>query len=411
MKFRIKALYIALVCSWTVMVTAQGTVNLPESMADPGVVVEPVLTGLHYCEGPAFDSAGNLYFTEDPDYMDGKIWKVTPEGVSSVFMDPSNSTNGLEFDPAGRLVACRQDQVIRMNQDGSIDTLVESGGNLDLGKVNDLSVASSGAMYFTNLNGGSLFYRSPQGSVQEFIQFERPNGVEWIEEKSFLYLASGSSLLKCPVNPDGTVGTHEIFAEVQGPDGLTSDVNGNVYIASWVEGAIKVFDSSGISLGEIIIDHDDQGERITQGQNGNASNCHFGFPDTDMLYITGDGGCHRVQLKIAGRSRPGEEPVDMNFRPGTWLKKKISIGVSSNIFNPAEGPLRLRVSAPYGSDTFIGILDVNCTLRGRMLPGKIPGLKWDGTGFGNRPLTPGKYFLVLSQGGIIHAWQSILLLR
>jgi hypothetical protein len=40
----------------------QGTIDLPTSLADQTAKVEYVKTGLAYCEGPAVDKNGNLFF-------------------------------------------------------------------------------------------------------------------------------------------------------------------------------------------------------------------------------------------------------------------------------------------------------------------------------------------------------------
>jgi gluconolactonase len=294
------------ISGWLTFTFSQGTVNLPQELADADATVEPVYTGLAYSEGPAFNDNGNLYFSEDPDYLDGRIWKLTPDGETTVFFEPGNSSNGLEFDPQGRLVSCQQDRVLRFEEDSTTTALVESGNGMDLQKVNDLSIGSSGAMYFTNLWGGTVFFRNEEGEVKQFSQFNNPNGIEWIEEKSFIYLAANGRLLKCAVDAsNGDIGNCEDFAGVNGPDGLTVDENGNVYQASWSDGAIVVFDSTGNNLGRIEINAEEtQGKHFTQGQSGNASNCVFGGPENRTLYITGDDGCYRVQLKVAGRKKP-----------------------------------------------------------------------------------------------------------
>jgi gluconolactonase len=283
---------------------AAHVVDLPANIADPGVQVEDVHVGLSYSEGPALDPQGNIFFSEDPDVQTGRIWKITPEGTKTVFKDPSRGSNGLEFDNQGRLNICMLDSVLRVETDGKITVLAATGqGGLNLARVNDLSIASNGAMFFSNLNGNTVFYRSPDGQVRT-RNFSGPNGVEWIEEKGILYIAS-QGLKKCQVNnQSGEIGTCANFAG--GTDGLTTDVEGNVYRASWSDGKVFVHDSTGRELGTISIDSKDvQGKRFSRGAMGNTSNCHFGGPDRKTLFITGDGGLYKVMLKIAGRVRPG----------------------------------------------------------------------------------------------------------
>jgi gluconolactonase len=287
-------------------------VKLQASIADPGAQVEDVHVGLSYSEGPAVDPLGNVYFSEDPDVETGRIWKITPEGTKTVFKEPSRGSNGLEFDLRGRLNICMFDSVLRVEADGvdgsgrsRVTVLAATGtGGLKLDRVNDLSIAGNGAMFFSNLNGNTLFYRSPEGQIRT-RNYSGPNGVEWIEEKGILYIGNLQGLKKCQVNNQtGELGTCRDFA---GPtDGLTTDVEGNVYRASWLEGKIFVHDSTGKELGSIAIDSREvQGKRFSRGATGNVSNCHFGGPDRKSLFITGDGGLYKVKLKMAGRVRPG----------------------------------------------------------------------------------------------------------
>jgi gluconolactonase len=277
-------------------------VNLPTSLAEAGTQVVDVHVGLAYSEGPAVDPAGNLFFSENPDVDTGQIWKITPDGTKSVFKKPSRGSNGLEFDNQGRLNIAMNDSLIRVELDGKVTPLYSSQPMADIGRVNDLSISSAGAIFFTNLNGNTLFFRNAAGTTTS-RNFSSVNGVEWIEEKGIVYVAS-NGLQKCKVdNATGALTGCASFAGAT--DGLTTDVEGNVYRANWGEGKLYVNDSTGKELGSITIDAAPvPGKRYTNGAGGNVSNCHFGGPDLKTLFITGDGGLYKVQLKVAGRRRP-----------------------------------------------------------------------------------------------------------
>lgn len=318
-KGRISGRYSALPLLLSAGLQAAHVVQLPQQIADPGVQVEDVHVGLSYSEGPAVDQQGNVFFSEDPDVQVGRIWKITPDGTKSVVKDPSRGANGLEIDNENRLNICMLDSVLRIEADGKITVLAATGqGGLNLGRVNDLTIASNGAMFFSNLNGNTVFYRSPEGQIRT-RNFNGANGVEWIEEKGFLYIATMQGLRKCQVNNQtGEIGTCNDFAG--GTDGLTTDVEGNVYRASWTDGKVFVHDSTGRQLGTITIDSKEvQGKRFSRGNMGNTSNCHFGGPDRKTLFITGDGGLYKVQLKIAGRLRPGAPTAIHRMRGNSTL--------------------------------------------------------------------------------------------
>jgi sugar lactone lactonase YvrE len=200
------------------------------------------------------------------------------------------------------------DSMIRVEPGGQVTVLHASQPGAGIGRVNDVSISSSGAMFFTNLNGNTLFSRNPTGTITT-RNFNGVNGVEWIEEKNIVYVASGG-LQKCTVNPTtGALTNCAAFAgsgSAANTDGLTTDVNGNVWRANWGEGRFYVHDSTGRQLGTITIEAaaPPSGKRFTNGAGGNASNCHFGGPDMKTLYMTGDGGLYSLKVKVAGRRRP-----------------------------------------------------------------------------------------------------------
>lgn len=319
----------------TVAPSQQHSVSLPADLADPGTQVEDVHVGLAYSEGPALDLEGNLFFSEDPDVNTGRIWKITPEGAKSVYKEPSRGSNGLEFDNEGRLHIAMLDSVLRVEKNGSV-TVLAAKGSLTLGRVNDLSVSSTGALFFSNLNGNTVFYRSPDGAIKT-RNHPGCNGVEWLEEKSTIYIG-GNELQKCSVaNSTGEISNCSRFAG--GTDGLTTDVNGNVWRASWGDGRVFVHDASGTQKGYIAIaSKDAAGKRSTPGNSGNTSNCHFGGPDRKTLFITGDGGLYKVKLKVAGRTRPGHPT---RVHPGARLSRPSAGSAKTALRLPAVATLAI----------------------------------------------------------------------
>lgn len=299
--------------------TEYGTVQLPANLADAGAKVLGVLNknpttnvDFGYCEGPTTDTLGNLYFSQfDPNNdLNSTIWKVPPTGAATPFYSSLEGSNGMEFDPQGRLVACQNMAVRRINANGTTTTLAADGNGLSLHRVNDLSIGSTGAMYFTNhATGNNVFFMNAAGKVTTFTgvagnNFKTPNGVEWIEEKKQVYVTMDgpAAVYRYDVNDDGSLKNEKLFASVKEPDGLTVDELGNLYIASYNDGAIMVYDSTGKSLGKVTVK---SANPSLQGPGGNASNCTIGGPDKKTLYITGNGGSYKVQLKVGSRKRPG----------------------------------------------------------------------------------------------------------
>jgi gluconolactonase len=320
----------------------QGIVNLPAGLADASAKVEGVKTGLAYCEGPALDKNGNLYFSE-MSTPQMKLWKVTPEGTAAVFRT-STFFNGNECDMQGRLVCCEQDRITRVTlETRKIDTLSKSGDNgFQLLQTNDLTIGTSGAMFFTNHNSGmSVFYRSPSGALQRWTGLPIPNGVEWIEEKGLLYLSLSDTnmVMSYTVAADGAISNRKKFASLSVPDGITIDERYNVYVASYLEGKIYVFDSTGKTLGNITM----QGSTTAQG---NASNCVFGGVDNKTLYITGNGGAYKIHLAVAGRTKGGASVV----------KSPRVAGPAFTAHEKAQGSLRYTLTGRRISENSPGIV-------------------------------------------------------
>ena len=332
-------------------VHAAHQVNLPASLAAPGAQVVDVHVGLSYSEGPAVDPQGNVWFSEDPDVNTGRIWKITPEGTKTVFKDPSRGSNGLEFDNQGRLNICMLDSVLRVENDGKVTVLHASKQGASIGRVNDLSINSAGAMFFTNLNGNTLFFRNTAGDITTRT-FSGVNGVEWVEEKSTVYVASGG-LQKCKAdNATGVLTDCSAFASGTNgaTDGLTLDVQGNVWRANWGLGKVFVQDSTGKELGTITIDAAPvTGKRYTNGAGGNADNCHFGGPGLKTLFITGDGGLYKIDLLVAGRRRPNW-PTAAAHPVLPAAGKGASFRAGDRAGDPARFLLRIGTDITVGAD-------------------------------------------------------------
>jgi gluconolactonase len=347
--------------SWVApAVHAAHQVNLPASLAAPGAQVVDVHIGLSYSEGPAVDPAGNVWFSEDPDVNTGRIWKITPQGEKSVFKDPSRGSNGLEFDNQGRLNICMLDSVLRVEPDGKVTVLHASKIGGSIGRVNDLSINSAGALFFTNLNGNTLFFRNPAGEVTKHT-FNGVNGVEWIEEKSIVYVASGG-LQKCKVdNATGTLSDCTVFAGGTNgaTDGLTVDVQGNVWRANWSQGKVYAHDSTGKELGTITIDAIPvDGKRSSNGALGNADNCHFGGPDLKTLFITGDGGLYKINLLVAGRRRPNWPTAAARPSLPPAAAQRALFHAGDRVWDPSRFLLQSGKGAAVGADGRNGILRI-----------------------------------------------------
>lgn len=291
-----------------------GTATLPDSLMAAGSKVEWVKKLPAYCEGPAVDGAGVVWFTEQqtngtPAWP---IWKIDPADTGdtgTVFLRNSDQANGLEFDAQGRLVATQNKKITRFEKNGSASILAESGKGATFGQANDISLGSNGSFYFTDL-GSNVFHVDSTGALKiAYSGASGANGIFLIEESRAVYVNQGGQVTRLPVGAGGSLSNPTRFCTVNGPDGGAVDSHGNFWIASYSDGAIYVFGAGGNQVGKIVMKasgiHDTR-----PGNQGNVSNAAFGGPDGKTLYITGDGGLYSLKVKVAGRRLGG--PTDIN---------------------------------------------------------------------------------------------------
>lgn len=326
----------SLLCCLTL--SAQDSVNFPTlgeikqhhpslaKVLDKNTPVQVITSGFTWSEGPAWNKEGQfLVFSEIPSNSVMK-W-VEGEGVSKWF-SPSGYTgvtdygaepgsNGLLFDPEGRLVSCEHGdrRISVMTRNGGKRTLADNYKGMRFNSPNDIVRANNGNYYFTDPPYGlpdrftdsrrdmdycGVYLLRPSGEVVLMTkEIERPNGIGLSPDGKILYVAQSHpdqpTYTAFPVKSDGTVGKGKIFYEasrLQGPDvkgvpdGLTVDAQGNLWASG--PGGILVLNPKGELLGQILT-----GEA--------TSNCTFGGADGSQLFITADTYVLRVQTKVKGQ--------------------------------------------------------------------------------------------------------------
>jgi gluconolactonase len=290
----------------------------------PGAKLEKLAEGFDWSEGPAWDRKGGyLVFSDIPPNKVMK-WKQG-EGVS-LFLRPSGYTgdkprggepgsNGLHFDPQGRLVLCQHgDRRIARLEDGKFVTLADRFEGKRFNSPNDAAFKSNGDLYFTDppygLDEGpddpdreiafcGVYRLTPEGEVTLLTkELSRPNGIGFSPDEKALYVANSDPeravWMVFEVRDDGTLGSGRVFYDAtrwvkEGrkglPDGLKVDQAGNVFATG--PGGVLVFAPDGTCLGRI-----DTGEA--------TANCGFG-DDGRTLYVTADMYLGRIRTNTKGQ--------------------------------------------------------------------------------------------------------------
>jgi hypothetical protein len=159
-------------------------------------------------------------------------------------------------------------------------------------------IDAAGGVYFSdpNFSGSqtgptqSVYYVNATGAVSQVISnLSRPNGVLLSTDERTLYVAlSGAArLMSYPVLGPGVLGAAVTNALPQSGDGLTIDVQGNLYLCQPNANQILVRSPSGATLGHITFPQA-------------PANCTFGGPDMKTLFVTARTSVYVCRMEIAG---------------------------------------------------------------------------------------------------------------
>ena len=256
-------------------------------------------------EGPSFDKEGNFWCV---DIQNGRVFKVTRDGVFHLIAQYDGWPNGLKFHRDGRIfIADYKNGIMLLDPvNGKVTPyLVEADGAPFKG-VNDLFFASNGDLYFTDqgLTGlhdptGRLFRLSSKGKLTCLLDnIPSPNGLVMNREETQLYLAvtRGNCVWRVPFVCDGGIAKVGMYIQLSGggggPDGLALDEEGGLLVAHVGMGSVWTFNA----MGEPV-------HRIKSCMGTHTTNIAFGWPDQGMLYITesATGTILKAQLSVPGK--------------------------------------------------------------------------------------------------------------
>jgi gluconolactonase len=226
-------------------------------------LIEPVVLadGLAFPEGPAFDGDGALWCVELRGgrlarWRDGRIERIPAGGAP----------NGLAFDRAGRLWVCdaERNAVRRFDpRTGAWETVADAADGKPLDKPNDLAFDAAGNLLFTcpgdsrREPAGYVCCRRPHGKTSRIAAgMYFPNGLALADGGTTLWVAETyrKRLWKGAWDARETRWIDPApVADVggaPGPDGMAVGADGNVYVAVYGAGAIRVVDPRGKIVGE-----------------------------------------------------------------------------------------------------------------------------------------------------------------
>ncbi|MGB3407575.1 MAG: SMP-30/gluconolactonase/LRE family protein [Jannaschia sp.] len=260
----------------------------------PNASIERLWTGARWAEGPAWNSVGKFLIWSDIPENRQLRW-LDDDGHVSEFRSPSNNSNGNSFDYEGRQLSAEHltRRVVRYENDGSVTVLADGFEGKRFNSPNDIVAHTDGSYWFTDPPyGGQLYEGAPDaaggpsnaagllnprlGQPPEIGEYVRemetatyrvgpdgvvtrvadeagaadPNGLCFSPDESVLYVASTGAgpgdtgpggqgeIIAFDIGADNTLSNRRVFSDCMidgvkcGPDGLRTDVAGNVWASS-----------------------------------------------------------------------------------------------------------------------------------------------------------------------------------
>ncbi|MGN6124462.1 MAG: SMP-30/gluconolactonase/LRE family protein [Sphingomonas oligoaromativorans] len=289
----------------------------------PDAKVEVIATGIKWAEGPVWVRQGGYLLFSDPPANIMRKW--SRKGGVSVFMEPSGlpnpdpklvreaGSNGMAMDHQGRLLIANSggrslDRVDLKTRKRTV--LVDRYKGKRFNSPNDMHVAKSGAIYFTDppyglLNGNESpikelpfngVYRWTEGGEAVLVDdsLTWPNGIALSPDERKLYVSVSDEkarrIMVYDLDAKGMPTGSRVFLDASAmpgpgnPDGMKVAADGTLFCSS--PGGMWVFTPEAEPLGVI-----EDGMPI--------ANCAFG-DDGSTLYMASSDRILRLPLRLNG---------------------------------------------------------------------------------------------------------------
>jgi gluconolactonase len=274
-----------------------------------------ITTGLQFPEGPVAMPDGSVILTE---LFASRLTRVAPDGTKTTVAEINGSPNGLAVGPDGALYLCNNGNAFTpLNMGdllypgpfdesryiggriqrvdiatGTVTDLYTHCGTTPLRAPNDIVFDKQGGFYFTDHGTRSersadrtgIYYAKPDGSFIEEVAFptDGPNGIGLSPDEKTVYWAETHTgrVYQRAITSPGKLAPPDASTVLCGLpgyqllDSLAVDGEGNICVATIVNGGITVISPQGEVLQHIAVD-----DRIT-------TNICFGGPDYQTAYIT-----------------------------------------------------------------------------------------------------------------------------
>ena len=279
-------------------------------------------------EGPAYGPDGNVYFsdltfTSETNMQAGIIWKYDSQsGKTSVYRSPSGMANGIEFDRSGYMIVCEGadfgGRKITSTDllTGKAKILAALYNGVSYNSPNDLVIDNKNRVYFTDPRYSGyenidqpcfgVYRLDANGNIALIIKdIPMPNGIALSPKGNKLYIGCNyegdiekginpaNYILIYDLDENGNVSNKKIYidySEDYGPDGMTVDNNGNLYVALRDETNPGIYIYNPVAELIDIIPLPEVPSNLTFGKGR----------DKNYLYITAGGSLYKIKVLSEG---------------------------------------------------------------------------------------------------------------
>jgi len=311
-----------------------------DSIIDRNAKLVKLADGFGLNESPLWVREGNSGYLLVTGLLDNVIYKITPAGKVSVFLDYAGYSGDdvdnvgtqtrsgrshvilvgpscVGMDAQGRIVWCASEDraMMRLEKDGTRTVLATGHDGKRFGGPNDLTFKSDGAMYITDndfgLRGAG---NNPDKQMANGVWLIKdgntklvlkraflggiPNGITLSPDDKYLYLSAGSVMKRYEVKDDDTLGNGIVFSEGPGiGDGMKVDTRGDIFSSGGAgRGYVRIVSPEGKLLGmlNMPVYGSEPKKQIC------VTNIAFGEKDNKTLFISACDAVYKVRLKVPG---------------------------------------------------------------------------------------------------------------
>lgn len=273
---------------------------------EPGIPIdsfEIFATGVDHPECIAFDGNGDLWAGGEA----GQIYRISPEGKVELVMTMGGFCAGLAFSPNNSLFVCNpQHGIVRVKADGTFTIFASHAGEHKIICPNYGLFDLAGNYYVTDSGqfrkrNGYLLRFAPNGDGKIIAgPFGYANGLALSADEKTLFMVESdtNSVMKFEIRQDGSVGPHSVFVTDCGrfPDGLTLDMDGNLYVCCYASDEIWRVTPAGAKN---LFAWDPWAIRL-----GSPTNMAFGGKNFDELYFANLARTTITRIKTLFKGQP-----------------------------------------------------------------------------------------------------------